>query len=188
MTSLRQCLAGLGLDGGLVDRRRALHVGGEVGAGGHEVIFYLLPFGRGGRRADAGSIDALLLHQVVLGVHRTLGSEVVHLGLLVAGGILLLLLHCGLLLGVRGANYDRLGVGLTLQVQSHFVQAGLGFVVYARRTLLVGLEVDRAQRLGVRLRRRRRGQDVQAAGRRGVVALVVRHVAGDRYRSGRSAC
>ena len=61
----------------------------------------------------------------------------------------------------------RLGIGLPLQAKSHFVQAGLGFVVHARGTLLVVFKVDGAQRLGVRLRLFGRLQNRQAGVRRG---------------------
>src|SRR5436305_2724762 len=125
----RQRLAGLGLDGGFVDRGGALHVGAEIGSRRHQVVFHLLAVGGAGGNADAGRIDALLLHQVVLGVDRALGCEVVHLGLLAAGGDLLLLLSGRLFLGVGVANLHGFGVGLVLQVESLLVEAPLGLVV-----------------------------------------------------------
>ena len=48
----------------------------EGRAGGHQVILHRLPVGRARRHADARSIDALLRHQVVLGVHGALRGDI----------------------------------------------------------------------------------------------------------------
>ncbi len=82
----------------------------------------------------------MALTRALCGVH-------LHLGALVLGLVCLLLGRLGLLVGSLLAHHDRLGVSLLLQVQSHLIQASLGFVVHARRPLRVGREADRAQRL-----------------------------------------
>jgi len=56
-----------------------IHGGGadrECSAGGNQVIFHTLAFGGTSGHADAGSIDALLLHQVVLAVDGALRSNI----------------------------------------------------------------------------------------------------------------
>ena len=58
----------------------------------------------------------------------------------------------GLLLGIRIAHHDSLGIGLLLQVKRYLVQTGLGFVVHPRRARLVLGEADRTHRLGMRHR------------------------------------
>ncbi len=72
---LRQRLAHLRLDGRLVHRRCSLHIARERRARGHQVVFHRLPIRGAGRDADARCINALLRHQVVLGVHGALRGE-----------------------------------------------------------------------------------------------------------------
>jgi hypothetical protein len=62
----------------------------------------------------------------------------IHLGVLVMHLVLLLLGFLGDFVRILLAHNNRLGVSLLFQIQSHLVQAGLGFVVDARGPLLVG--------------------------------------------------
>src|SRR3954463_16557783 len=112
MVSLRQRLSLLRLDDGLVYWRSALHVGREVGARRDQVVFHLLAVGCAGGHGDAGRINSLLLHQVVLGVDRAHSRRVLHwLGMTAFGFSFLLLVHGGPLLGVGLADHHRLCVG-----------------------------------------------------------------------------
>ena len=135
----------------------ALHVAVEVGAGRYQVILHLLTGLGTSPNLDAGGIDALLLDQVVLGVDGALCCQ----------------LRTLLLVGCRVANHNSSGIRLTLQVESDVIQAGLGFVVDASRTALVTIEVDRAERLRLGLRRWRRLLDVDRSRRRSRLTLVV---------------
>ncbi len=90
VVTLRQRLARLRLHRRLVHRRRSRSRRCERRARGHQVVLHRLPVGRARGHADARSVDALLRHQVVLGVHRALRRELVHRGVLVMLGVLLL--------------------------------------------------------------------------------------------------
>ena len=111
---------------------------------GYQVVAHRLGARVSGRHADAGGVDALFRHQVVLGVHGALRRESSTL----ARRALLL----GLLIRGRFAHQHGIRVCMVLQRERDLVPAGLGYVVYTSRTRLVHIERDRAQRLGLRSR------------------------------------
>ena len=121
---------------------------------------------------DARGINALFRYQVVLGVDGALRCVVLSVSAL-----------RGLFRRGRFAHHHDRCIRLLLQVQCHFVKAGLGVVVYAVRTLRILLEGDRAESLCVRNRR----SDGHRGSRRCGAALVVRHVAIDGRRAHWSA-
>ncbi len=123
-----------------------LHIGVEVGTGRNQVILHLLTGLGTSPNLDTRGINALLLDQVVLGVDGALRCQ----------------LRTLFLIGCRVANHNSSRIRLTLQVEGYVIQAGLGFVVDACRTALVAIEVDRAERLRLGLRRRWRLLDVDA--------------------------
>src|ERR1700749_4072520 len=163
--------AGLWPHAVLVHLGCTLHIVVEVGASRNQVVLFLLASLAASPNLDPGGIDALLLNQVVLGVDGALRSQ-----------LRTLFLAC-----CRVANHNSSRIRLTLQVEGYVIQAGLGFVVDAARTALVTIEVDRAERLRLGLRRRWRLLDVDRSRRRSRLALVIRHVAGHGDRTGRRA-
>src|ERR1700761_680550 len=174
-------LAGLRLHRGLVNRGGAGDVGVEGGAGGNEVVIDLVGAGGAGADRDAAGIDALLLDQVVLGVDGTLRGQILH--------------DCGLVMpslasrscfGGGVAHHNQSCIGRTLRVERDVIEAALGVVVYASRTALVVIELDGAQRLGLR-RRRRRCFNVDGGGGGSSLPLIVGHTAGHGNRAGRGS-
>src|ERR1700733_9532286 len=121
---------------------------------------------------DTAGIDALLRNQVCLGVDGTLSSE------------LIALLLCAVLI----ANHSQLRIGGALQVESDIVQAGLGFVIYTSRPLLVAIEVDRAELAGRRCWRRRRCIHRNRRRARCTLTLIINHVRSHRDCSWRCTC
>src|SRR5579859_1329011 len=158
MGTSRSC-SGLRLHRVLVDRSSAIYVVVEGGAGGHKVVLRFLVTLGTGPNLNSGRIDALLLDQVVLRVDGALCSQ--RVGLLLCRG--------------RLANHYRRGIGLLLQVESDVIEASLRLVVDPGRTLLIAIEIDRAKRLGLRSRRRRRCFDAHAGGRGRRLTLVILH-------------
>ncbi len=109
------CAARDGLDWPLVDRGCG-HRGG-IGTCGNQDVVHLLGILGSGEDLDAGSIDALLLYQVVLGVDGALCGELRTI-LLAAAGV---------------ADYIEGSVRGALQVQCEVIEASLAFVVHAGR-------------------------------------------------------
>src|SRR5262249_21622847 len=136
----------------------------------NQVVLHLLTGFGTSPDLDTGGINALLLDQVVLRVDSALRCH----------------LRTLLLIGCRVANHNSSRIRLTLQVEGYVIQAGLGFVVDASRTALVTIEVDRAERLRLGLRRWWRRFHVDRAGRRGSLTLVVGDIRRDSDRTGRS--
>src|ERR1700689_1070966 len=132
-----RCGSGLNLHGAFVHGCGAWYVAIEGRAGRYKVVLYFLVALCSGAYRDPGSINALLLHQVVLRVDCPLCSQ--RVGLLLSGS--------------RLPNQNSGGIRLLLQVQSDVIQASLSLVVDACRALLIPIEVDRAKRLGLRSRR-----------------------------------
>src|SRR6201996_2399962 len=163
--------AGLWPHAVLVHLGCTLHIVVEVGASRNQIVLFLLASLAASPNLDTGGIDALLLNQVVLGVDGALRSQ-----------LRTLFLVC-----CRVANHNSSRIRLTLQVEGYVIQAGLGFVVDAARTALVTIEVDRAERLRLGLRRRWRLLDVDAGRSRSRLALVICHVAGHGNATGRRA-
>src|SRR5882757_2537445 len=174
MTGMVSRMAGAGLrpHAVLVHLGCTLHVAVEGGTGRNQVVLHLLTGFCTSPNLDAGGINALLLDQVVLGVDGALRCN----------------LRTLFLVGCRVANHNSSRIRLTLQVEGYVIQAGLGFVVDASRTALVTIEIDRAERLRLGLRRRWRLLDVDRSRGRGRLTLVIGNIRRDSDRAGRRAC
>src|ERR1019366_4675736 len=107
---------------------------------------------------NAARVNALLLYQVGLGIHRTLGRQV-------HGVTLLTLAFHRPLLAIGVTHNHELGVGIVLQRAGIVIQDRLGFVVHAPRdVLLVRALYELNRRPRTHLRRWRRYLNVQCAG------------------------
>jgi len=83
---------------------------------------------------------------------------------------------CRLIVGVS-ANNNEFGGGVAVESESDVVEACLAFVVDTHRTFRIAFKRDTAERTHLRDWRRRRSDDGDCGGGRGVFAEIVNHVA-----------
>ena len=104
--------------------------GDSGGTGRNQSRRHLLGVFRAGKDCDAGSIDALLLHEIVLGVDGARSAA-----------------FCGPIFSSEGGVADQveLCVRRALQVECEVIEASLAFVVHARRAMRVAIKADRAE-------------------------------------------
>src|SRR6185312_9014284 len=155
MMPLRERFARLRSHCGFIDRGRSLSGAIRVGALRNEIVLRRLVVSGSRIGTDAGSVDALIGYQIILGVDGPLSGKVLHPGTPVARCPLLLPGFGRFFLGIGVGDDKCLGVWLLFQGERNLVKAGFGFIVDARRTPRVGREADGAKRLSLRRRRRR---------------------------------